>query len=153
MPEREAFEPEDTGTAGLLSATYHFMMGRILDELIYEGYRDLSKTQLHVLARFGTGEMTLAEISDRVQIPVQVVANITHMLSTSGYLTHVSESSALGTASYAVSERGHAALTIVDQGQKAVERGWVDQLGEQEVRRIIDSLSSLFQASIRVAEG
>lgn len=147
MSSLESSALNTTGSAGLLSATYHFMMRRIIDELSHAGFNDLSKTQLHVLARFGDQEQSLAQLSERVQIPVQVVANIANTLVRSGYITKVFEGAVLRTVRYVVTPRGYEALNIVNQGQQAVEQEWVDQLGQDEVQGIMSSLNSLFHAT------
>lgn len=153
MSGTESSARSHTGSAGLLSATYHFMMSCIMDELSHAGFRDLSKTQLHVLARFGEQAMSLAQLSQRVQIPVQVLANITNMLETSGYLTEVSDGTVIGEVGYVVTSRGYDALDVIAKGERRVERAWIDHLGEHGLQRVIASLDDLFHATRRATKG
>lgn len=124
-----------------------------MDRLTAEGYQNLSKTQLHVLARFDSGEMTLAQVSQRVQISVHIVSNILRMLDTGGYLKQVQQGTRIDDATYALVDRGHKVISIVTSEQKAVEEEWSNQLGTEELRQVITSLEELFEATLHITRG
>jgi len=152
MEQTEIYNTRETGVAGLLSATYHFMMSKIMDRLVVEGYRDISKTQLHVLARFDSEGMTLNEISQRVQISVHIVSNIIKMLVTEGYAFETEEGADIGDYKYALTNRGYRVLAIVSKEQKAVEEEWQQYLGERELSLVISNLERLFNATLRAQQ-
>lgn len=153
MTNSETLGSDDAGMAGLLSATYHFMMSRIMDRLAAEGYQDLSKTQLHVLARFDSTGMTLSEISDRVQISVHVVSNIVKMLATEGYVSETQQGPVIGDFKYVLEHRAREALDIVSGGQREVEEEWKKFLDDEELESITESLGRLFRATIQAKQG
>ncbi|WP_022870145.1 MarR family winged helix-turn-helix transcriptional regulator [Yaniella halotolerans] len=149
MTDRHSNNGQSTGVAGLLSATYHFMMSRIMDRLGTEGYGNLSKTQLHVLARFDSSGMTLRQISDRVQISVHIVSNIVNMLRTNDYVAEMPSATPADGSKYMLTGLGQEALTIVESEQKAVEREWKQHIGEERLSSIISSLELLFRATLQ----
>lgn len=121
-----------------------------MDRLTAEGYQNLSKTQLHVLARFDSGEMTLAQVSQRVQISVHIVSNILKMLDTGGYLKQVHQGPRIEDVTYTLIDRGHKVISIVTSEQKAVEEEWSNQLGTEELRQVIASLEELFAVTLQI---
>jgi len=152
MTDHHSNNVQTTGVAGLLSATYHFMMSRIMDRLSTEGYGNLSKTQLHVLARFDSSGMTLRQISDRVQISVHIVSNIVSMLRTNDYVVDMPEENPAEGAKYMLTDRGEEVLTIVESEQKAVETEWKQHIGEERLSSVISSLELLFRATLQAKE-
>ncbi|MFT4468490.1 hypothetical protein ACMX2H_01145 [Arthrobacter sulfonylureivorans] len=142
-----AHEDHKTGITALLSASYHFMMGRIIDDLAAAGHSDLSKTQLHLLSRIDGDGMTVGDLATRVQIPLQIVNNLVQMMTENDYLATERVGDDIQATSVQVADRGHAARRIIIESQQAVERDWATALGEESYESLRGRLRDLFDST------
>ena len=124
--------------ASVLSASYHFMMGRILDDLAGAGYKDLSKMQLHLLSRMDSEATTLGELATRVGIARQILDNLVHMLDENRYV-HVQEER------ISLAERGRDAMSVVVGAQQRLETEWATLLGSAAYDELRTQLNNLFR--------
>lgn len=147
MENQSASRSTQIGSAGLLSATYHYLVSQIMEQLAQKGYRDISKTQLHVLARFKEN-ISSEDLSKRVQIPVQLLENITEMLKSNGYIMESSPPADIHTTRYRMTDKGLTVRSIVSQAQADTEQKWAAQIGEEKMQEILDDLIQLFDATI-----
>lgn len=130
--------------ASLLSATYHFAMGRIIGELESSGYSDLSKTQLHLLSRIEADGVTVEALTERLHMAKQIVWNLTHMLAEKGYV--VEEHEPLGMVSTVrLADRGLAVMQTVERAQRDVEADWANALGDSSYAEVRGKLLELFR--------
>ena len=142
-PEANATLPN---IASLLSATYHFAMGRIIGELESSGYNDLSKTQLHLLSRVERDGVTVETLSERLHMAKQIVWNLTHMLAENGYV--VEEEDLSGKVStIRLADRGEAVMKTVECAQRDVETDWADALGDESYTELRGKLLELFRVT------
>lgn len=145
----DTFETEDSRTdiAALLSASYHFMIGRIIDELDAAGYGDLSKTQLHLLSRVEMDGMSIDGLARRVHMPPQIVSNLVQMLAENGYLSAEQNLNDIRATIMHLADRGRDAREIVEASQQNVERDWANTLGVDSYAQLREGLRQLFAAS------
>lgn len=147
----DTFEAEDNRTdiAALLSASYHFMMGRIIDELDAAGHSDLSKTQLHLLSRVEAAGMSIDDLSRRVKIPPQIVSNLVNMLVENEYLSAERNPDDIHATTMQLASRGREAREIVEASQQSVEREWANRMGDKSYAQLREGLGQLFAVSTR----
>ena len=103
MPHTSEISKDQPNIASVLSASYHFMMGRIVEDLAGAGYKDLSKLQLHILSRMETETVSIKDLSRRVGIAKQILDNLVSMLAENGYV-HTEEETV------SLAERGREAM-------------------------------------------
>ena len=140
-------EDNRTDITALLSASYHFMMGRIIDDLDAAGHSDLSKTQLHLLSRIDADGMTLGDLAKRVHIPTQIVNNLVQMMAENGYLAEERNVEDIQATFVQVADRGRIVGSIVERAQESVEQGWAEALGTESYGTLRNQLRQLFAAS------
>ena len=133
----------------LLSASYHLMMGRILNDLSAAGHKDLTKTALHVLVRMGTEPTTADALCQRLHIPRQIIANLLGLLADNGYISAPDHSIQADSGNVVIAERGIAALQIVESAQSKVEAEWAANIGEESYAKLREGLTALFPAALR----
>lgn len=143
-------EAENNPNIGsLLSASYHLMMGRILNDLAAAGHKDLTKTALHVLVRMGTEPTTADILWQRLQIPRQIIANLFGLLADNDYVTALDDSIEANSGRVVIAERGLEALKIVEAAQTNVETEWAANIGEDAYSKLREGLVALFPAALR----
>lgn len=133
----------------LLSASYHLMMGRILNDLSAAGHKDLTKTALHILVRMGSEPTTADALWQRLQIPRQIIANIFGLLADNVYVIALDDSIEANSGRVVIAQRGLEALEIVELAQAKVEAEWAESIGEESYSKLRDGLVALFPAALR----
>jgi len=126
--------------ASVLSASYHIMMGRIVEELSAAGYKDLSKLQLHIVSRMNDDTTSVNDLAKRVGIARQILDNLLSMLAENGYVRVDDEEVSLA-------ERGQEALEIVTSAQENLESEWASLLGTAAYGELRAHLNSLFRVT------
>lgn len=128
------------GIASLLSASYHSLIHRIVAELSSAGFVGLSGNQLHLISRIQGETLTAADLSDRVGIPQQVVANLLRTATDDGYLQN--EHGAVR-----LTDSGNQAMLVVEEAQRKIELEWEAAIGPSAYAELRLHLVELFETT------
>lgn len=137
IPNRSSDEPN---IASLLSASYHSLIRRIIADLSSAGFVGLSGNQLHLISRIQEEAVSVAALSDRVGIPMQVAANLVHTATDNGYLQ-------VDDGAVSLTSRGGQAMRIVEEAQRKIELDWEAAIGESAYADLRSRLVELFEAT------
>ena len=140
MPHTSEISKDQPNIASVLSASYHFMMGRIVDDLAGAGYKDLSKLQLHIISRMETETVSVKDLARRVGIAKQILDNLVSMLAENGYV-HTEEETV------SLAERGREAMHTVAAAQQNLEAEWAASLGATAYGELRTPLNNLFRVT------
>lgn len=145
MPQSSETNKDQPNIASVLSASYHFIVGRIVEDLNAAGYKDLSKLQLHVISRMEAEAVSLKTLAARVGMHPQILENVVHMLAENGYLDVKDEYvSRLDDEIISLAERGQEAMKLVAASQQKLEVEWEAALGGAAYHELRSHLNSLF---------
>ena len=138
MPHTSEANQDQPNIASVLSASYHFMMSKIVEDLAVAGYKDLSKLQLHIVSRMNDDTTSVNDLAKRVGIARQILDNLLSMLIENGYVRVEDEHISLA-------GRGRDALQIVAKTQQNLESEWASLLGSAAYEELRTHLNSLFR--------
>lgn len=137
IPSRSSDEPS---IASLLSSSYHSLIRRIIAELSSAGFAGLSGNQLHLISRMPGEVVSVATLSDRVSIPMQVVANLVHTAADNDYLQ-------IDDGAVSLTNRGVQAMRVVEEAQRKIELDWEAAIGASAYADLRSRLVELFGAT------
>lgn len=100
----------------------------------------LSGNQLHLISRIQEEAVSVAALSDRVGIPMQVAANLVHTATDNGYLQ-------VDDGAVSLTSRGGQAMRIVEEAQRKIELDWEAAIGESAYADLRSRLVELFEAT------
>lgn len=77
---------------------------------------------LHIISRIPKEAISVAELSDRVDVPKQIVANLVRTATDNGYLQGSDEELTL-------TPQGREAMHVIQEAQRKIEKGWETAIG------------------------
>jgi DNA-binding MarR family transcriptional regulator len=139
----ESTEPALPSVGALLRRPSVVVRHEVMASLHDAGFHDVLPAHLGVFQHPGPDGQRPGVLAVRTQASKQAMNHLLHQLEAGGYLTRESHPDDRRTRVVRLTERGWAAVSVMEEAIARLEAEWCRALGDEVYKRLSDALTQL----------
>ena len=141
-----AQEPAGYELAILFASAFRLAVDELHNELAKIGFDDVKPSHGFIFQKLSWGSATGNEIAEHLGITKQASSVIIDYLEQRGYVARTPHPSDRRGKHVALTERGWQCIRATEATFTAIEKRWVDVLGDEEMERLRSSMRKIVHA-------